>query len=754
MSLDAPLRAGLGHTVSSMHRTTLLAKFVWIAWLAWGLWATGYYFQLSGATAHFWNAYVGTTAVLAMVIGTRIHQPQPMRSWYLLTTGVGAQIISGLVWGVYDQILHVAPPLPSIADVFSLISYVLLAVGLATLIRQRIPKGDPGSLIDATIIAVAVGLLSWIFLMSPYAQNPGLTAMQQFVSVGYPLLDVFLLGMAARLILSPGARTSACIFVCLLLTAMLVADISWAFTRMGNAYPQGHLIEGGRLLSYIGWALTALHPSVADLSEGKTSDPERITRQRLLLLASATLLIPFAIVVQSSRAQPINIMIFAVGSTLLFLLALLRMNVLVNLLVNSIERNERAFKREQTLRTTSAALVASTTRDGIYAAAMNAVVTLTEDMPREFVGFASGSNGKLTLESAFGTHASGLVGIVLDLHELVQPIRTAVMGRGAVELIREDCPDPFKAIGISENIGTMFLMPFFIQQDLRAVIIIASIGELPQESWATLEALSSQVALALESESLSADLHRRRSEERFRSLVQNASDMVSLVDADGIIRYESPSVARILGYNPDELIGTNWFAMLHPEDAAFMQSLFIKVLNSPGVASPIELRLRHQCGNWVHVETIGNNLLHDPNVGGVVFNTRDIRERKAFEEKLHYQAFHDPLTTLPNRALFVARVEHALERHKRHSGSIAILFLDLDGFKYVNDSLGHEVGDALLVAVAERIAYALRPGDTAARFGGDEFHDPGRRCTEPGRRGAGGRKYPASTSAADRYDGS
>ncbi len=721
MSLDAPLRAGLGHPVAPLYRTTFIAKYIWILWLAWGIWATGYYFQLPGTTAHSWSTYIGGTAVLAMVIGTRLHQPQPVRGWYLLTMGVGAQVASSITWTFYEHVLHLAPPLPSLADAFSLAAYPFFAIGLLMLIRRRIPQGDQGSLIDATIIAVAIGLLSWIFLISPYVTNPELSSIQKFFSVGYPLLDVLLLGIAARLMLAPGAKTQACVYICILLTAMLVSDISWAFSRIGNAYPRGDLIEVGRLLSFIAWALTALHPSVAGLSETSSRDPERITRQRLLLLALAVLLVPFAIVIQSSRKLPINMTIFAGGSTILFLLALLRMNVLVRLLLTAVNRNERAFKREQTLRATSAALVASTSRDSIYTAALNAVVTLTEEAPPEFIGFAAGSDGQLTLSTVITHEESGLVGTSLDLRELVQPIRTAVLGRGAVELVREDSPDPFNALGIPNTIKTMFLMPFFVQQELRAVILVASTRELPEYFWATLEALSSQVVLALESESLSADLHHRRSEERFRSLVQNASDMVSLVDADGIIRYESPSVSRILGYNPNELVGTNWFAMLHPDDAAYMRSLFVKILNTPGVASPIELRLRHSQGNWVHVETIGNNLLHDLNVGGVVFNTRDIRERKAFEEQLHYQAFHDPLTTLPNRALFVARTEHALERNKRHSGKLAILFLDLDGFKYVNDSLGHEVGDALLIAVAERISHALRPGDTAARFGGDEF---------------------------------
>jgi diguanylate cyclase (GGDEF)-like protein len=131
--------------------------------------------------------------------------------------------------------------------------------------------------------------------------------------------------------------------------------------------------------------------------------------------------------------------------------------------------------------------------------------------------------------------------------------------------------------------------------------------------------------------------------------------------------------------------------------------------------------LRHADGRWVQVEGTSKNLLSDPNIGGIVVNYRDITERKTFEERLKHQAFHDTLTKLPNRALFMNRLGHALIRTERREKSAAVLFLDLDNFKLINDSLGHEAGDRLLVSVAERLRRCLRAEDTASRFGGDEF---------------------------------
>ena len=134
-----------------------------------------------------------------------------------------------------------------------------------------------------------------------------------------------------------------------------------------------------------------------------------------------------------------------------------------------------------------------------------------------------------------------------------------------------------------------------------------------------------------------------------------------------------------------------------------------------------EFRLRHQHDFWLHAEAVRTNLLHDENVRGIVLNIRDVSERKAFEEQLAHQAFHDSVTGLANRALFKDRVEHALERQTRGSRPVSVLFMDLDDFKTINDSLGHAAGDLVLGEVGERLKTCLRAADTGARLGGDEF---------------------------------
>jgi diguanylate cyclase (GGDEF)-like protein/PAS domain S-box-containing protein len=338
-----------------------------------------------------------------------------------------------------------------------------------------------------------------------------------------------------------------------------------------------------------------------------------------------------------------------------------------------------------------------------------------------------------------------------------------------------------------------------------------------------------------------AETRLRESEERFRALTQNSSDIVTLLNVDGTILYESPSIERILGYEPQELVDKNAFEYVHPDDLERVLEVFAEGLANPALRPTVEYRIRHKDGSWRWLESIGANMLDDPAVGELVVNSRDvserkeaeerlktseaelralfaamddvvfeidvqgrylrvastnpsllyrpseelvgntlhdvlptataeelldyikrsvesretvkaeyslviegeekwfegsvtpltedsvvwvgrdITERKALEERLAHEALHDPLTDLPNRTLFSDRLQHALARVRRRQQSLAVMFMDLDNFKVINDSLGHKMGDRLLVAATKRLRGLLRPEDTVARLGGDEF---------------------------------
>ena len=220
-------------------------------------------------------------------------------------------------------------------------------------------------------------------------------------------------------------------------------------------------------------------------------------------------------------------------------------------------------------------------------------------------------------------------------------------------------------------------------------------------------------------EQLAQDL--RRSEERFRSVVRNSSDIILILRPDGTIAYESPAVSRVLGHAAGAGVGRSVLEGVHPDDRVRGEYLLTDVLKSPGAEATAEFRTQHADGSWRVLEAVAKNLVDEPGVDGIVVNYRDVTERAALEDQLRHQAFHDTLTGLPNRALFTDRLEHATARRARDRRAIAVLFVDLDDFKSVNDTLGHPAGDLVLRDVANRLRTALRPEDTIARMGGDEF---------------------------------
>jgi diguanylate cyclase (GGDEF)-like protein/PAS domain S-box-containing protein len=210
------------------------------------------------------------------------------------------------------------------------------------------------------------------------------------------------------------------------------------------------------------------------------------------------------------------------------------------------------------------------------------------------------------------------------------------------------------------------------------------------------------------------------SERRFRTLVTNSTDVVLIVGRDGRIAYQSPSVERVLGHAPNSRLGHPAGVLAHPHDAEYFRTSLTELATQPGAERSIEFRTRHADGSWRVLEATAKNLLDDPAVAGLVINCRDVTERRALEEQLKHDALHDPLTTLANRALFIDRVGHALSR-RDNPAATGVLFMDLDDFKTINDSLGHAAGDELLQAVAQRLRGNLRLEDTVARLGGDEF---------------------------------
>jgi diguanylate cyclase (GGDEF)-like protein/PAS domain S-box-containing protein len=207
----------------------------------------------------------------------------------------------------------------------------------------------------------------------------------------------------------------------------------------------------------------------------------------------------------------------------------------------------------------------------------------------------------------------------------------------------------------------------------------------------------------------------RRQTAHFRSLVTSSTDLVMVFQA-GRCRYVSQSVLRVLGRPEGELLDGGFDSLLHPEDRALAASM-----QESGEPSQVVLRMLNRFNEWRYLDAHVTDLRGDRHVRGMVLNARDVSDRVRLEGELTRQAFHDGLTGLANRALFRDRLDQALARSVRSHEVLSVLLVDLDGFKQVNDTLGHDTGDQLLQSVARRFDEVVRPADTLARLGGDEF---------------------------------
>ncbi|MDG6104652.1 diguanylate cyclase [Dactylosporangium aurantiacum] len=210
-----------------------------------------------------------------------------------------------------------------------------------------------------------------------------------------------------------------------------------------------------------------------------------------------------------------------------------------------------------------------------------------------------------------------------------------------------------------------------------------------------------------------SQLVRRRAEERFAALVEHAPDVVTVLDREGAVVYSSPSGQRILGF---VAVGSSVFDLLHPDDREQVRDRFAALLAERGGLERMQVRVAQADGNHRWFDFTASNQLHNAALDGIVINARDITDSREMQDRLAHDAHHDPLTGLPNRR----RLQERLTASLQHT-PVGVLFVDLDGFKPVNDELGHEAGDELLRQVGERLSSCLRPTDVLARVGGDEF---------------------------------
>jgi len=644
---------------------------------------------------------IGGAAVAALIIGAWQNPPGARRMpWYLLAAGQLLFVTSDVIAHNYERLVGGPLPFPSIADPFHLAFYPFLIAGMVMLVHNRHEHRDRAANVDALIVTLALATLIWVYLMAPYVDHTSLSFMRRAASVAYPIMDILVLGVVARVAAGSHRREPAFLFLLSGVVVLLLSDVIYASKLLGGGFQTGGMPDTGWAVYYALIGTAVLHPSMRQLSEPGPPADVRLTRARLALLTCASLTAPLVIVVREALHEEADLYALIGASTLMFGLVLLRM-------AGIVRSNEEATRREAALRVAGEALVGAGTREEIYSAALAAARSVSEEeRVSACIYETDAASGEL--RSVGSTRPGGPAIPTMRLADLPARMRSP-LARGRV-------------VSLEEGGHVLSFAPLFAGEMLTGALAVRAPRQLGRAAQESLEMLAGEVALALQTVALAEESHNQRAEARLGSLIRNSSDVICIVDPDGTLKFASPSIEPTFGFTAEEVAGRAVSDFVHADDVARVHTMLAAAAAAPaGQPVTAEFRGRHSREGWRDVEVLATNLIEDESIEGLVLNVRDISERKAFQAELEHQAFHDTLTGLPNRALFRNRVEHALVSQRRGKLPVAVLFLDIDDFKNINDSLGHAAGDEVLREVGRRLQDRMRPIDTAARLGGDEF---------------------------------
>ncbi|MEJ7582976.1 MAG: EAL domain-containing protein [Acidimicrobiales bacterium] len=778
--------------------------------------------------------------ICAVLVGLRIARQLPAgerHPWHLFAAGGGLCLAAGSIEVLYGT---GADPRPSVspADLVFAVGYICIIVGVVTLGRLRSAEPDRNGLVDGLIVAVALGTVVWAWLFAPQMRDATVSLLDRSAFAGFSVLTLVLITVTVRLAVGPGARTVSYYLLAVSVACIFATDLASFSETVGSGQAGLSLLFAP--FTYAFFAAAALHPSMPRLTEAPTEPALGLRWRRVALLGTGLLMAPAILAWQIARGTPADLPVVLTGSVILSLLVLTRLSLLVR-------ANHDQTMLEQELREASSRLVAATTREDMCRIARAAVERLAAAPTGvDVVVMIRQDDGSFRSDTAT-SRSEGLAARPAEPWDVPSRVLEPLLERRTVNTSWHP------SSGSSGDRGERWLLvtPLVSQNELRGAIVMKTSTPVTATIRRAIESLTSTVSLALESAALSDTLHRARSERRFRTLVEHASDVIMVVDdqhrisfvspacqrllgrsevelldsdpldhvhpddlvlarsllarpstgtvqveaneirmrhGDGGYRwfealardlrdepeiggvvldyreindrknaelqlfrsearfralvqnvtdvvaivddqlrftYVSPAVTPLLGFRAEELIGTRAMDLLapHEQDAAraqYTQMFDPEVMGAPPAPAALEVRLRNKAGEWRTIDITVSDLRTNAAVGGIVLNIRDVTLRKALEHDLQYQSLHDALTGLPNRTEFTALVHEWVELNDGQASS-RVLFIDLDDFKTINDSLGHAVGDELLIMVAQRLSLALPPDAFPARLGGDEF---------------------------------
>ncbi len=620
---------------------------------------TGAFYAFPALHLVLWSSLALSSAA-AIAVGVLIHRPARPLPWWLLALAVTVFAAGDTTYNVLTTILGQERPFPSLADVFYLAMYPLAAAGLVLLIRRRTGGRDRGSLLDALSVTTAMALLSWIFFIDPYVQDAGLTWQERATSIIYPLGDILLMATLARLLITSGSNRAAALLGAGV-AGLLASDVVYGLGQLDGTWAIGSYYDLGWVVFYIAWGLAALRPSMADLTVPVRAPSAEMSIGRIALLMAVSLVAPGALLAESLTGEVRSATMIAVSSALLFLIVLVRLSGVV-------ARHRQAVERERTLRTAGADLVSADDAADLAVSVRRAVGCLVPPgATHRAVLLVDGATAGVPGPGADIPEEPSRLLQVADLEGVAAREMDGFATALVCPLVPTDRPTAGSSMGL---------------------LVVAAAEPVLFTLRGALEVLASQTALAVERVTLSQEVTRRNNEAYFRTLVQNAHDVILIVDDRGRIRYASPSAEAVLG--PGSLLARPVVDLVAPADRAAAERALSAGEARPGTRG---YRLVRTDGARIDVEVTSRDLRDDPTVRGFVLTMRDVTDQRKLEQELTHRASHDSLTGLANRMLFRDRVERALA--VRTDGVVGVLLVDLDDFKLVNDTMGHGIGDEL-----------------------------------------------------------
>ncbi len=658
---------------------------------------------------------LGLSVLVAIVARVVAARPSAVVPWLLVAAAALCFAGSGIILllGLADQ---AEPPSLDLDDFTGFMIYPLLAAGLALFSRSRSPGGDRQGLINAVTVTAGLVMLVWLFRILPAVLDPGFSANQKTMSITDSVGQIIVLLALARL-LAPGIARDWPVRLLACGTAFgLVGSVVFGLLRT-HPVPW-RLVFLGWMACFALYGAAAVHPAMREATQPGGHLRYETSRARLVVLTVATFVAPILLIV-NGREDPRQVGI-AISAVLLWLLAQARLWA-INI------AQVRSLAWERALRAAGPALASASSVAEIAAAVRTVSDTVHGPRPGRATVFATRVHGDLRIQASAssGQRPARFAQTARDWLPSVLPLladRPAADRQKPVYVPSAD----LESAGLGD-LGAggdgILLCPVIIGNPpsgdpLAGVLALFGKRRTVEARWASMEILASETGLAMERVLLTRELVKRESQEVFRELVQDASDAILILDDDSVVRYATPSASNIFG--DIAIVGSHVRRLSAGGNREENPDGRDEVASRGGEFSELWRIERHD-GRTVQVRVKLSDLRNRPGVEGRVLTLRDVTEQRHLQDELRYRAFHDSLTGLPNRALFADRAGQALSLARLTGTVAAVLFMDLNEFKEVNDTLGHVVGDELLAAFGRRMASGTREFDTAARLGGDEF---------------------------------